>query len=300
MKLAGSTGTMSIPCGRCIGCRLDHSRDWAVRCMHELKATGENKSWFITLTYNNENLPPHGSLVKSDYQKFMKRLRKHYKSQIKFLHCGEYGEKLKRPHYHAILFGIEFDDLEVKTKRKSGYLSYYSKTLHDIWGKGFIDIGTVTFQSAAYVARYITKKVSGEAKDLHYCTGAVEESTGEIIKRQPEYMTVSNKSHRESQIKGRGGLGYRFYELYKHDMFNIGQVVMYNGEQSFQCRIPQYYRDCYKVDHPELFEEYKTKLLEIFRNKPTKDKSQSRLDVMNECDEQRFSKLIRSYEIDES
>ncbi len=147
---------VEIPCGRCIGCRLEYSRQWAMRCMHEASLYDNNCS--ITLTYDNENLPNDFSLNKRHFQLFMKSLRKKYApKKIRFYHCGEYGEENYRPHYHAIIFNHNFTDLDVLPSSSNNTL-YTSPTLTDIWGKGLTQVGTVTFESAAYVARYITKK----------------------------------------------------------------------------------------------------------------------------------------------
>jgi len=100
---------MSIPCGQCIGCRLERSRQWALRCVHEAALYQDN--CFITLTYNDENLPKTQTLVLEDVQKFWKRLRKHFKTkQIRYYLAGEYGELTLRPHYHACVFGFDFKD----------------------------------------------------------------------------------------------------------------------------------------------------------------------------------------------
>ncbi len=135
-----------IACGRCIGCRIDRSRQWAVRCMHESTLHEENS--FITLTYAPKHLPANGSLSsgkRSHLQLFFKRLRKAiYPILIRYYACGEYGEELSRPHYHALIFGYEFPDKELwKTIR--GNKIYESKMLESLWGMGFCSIGDVTF-----------------------------------------------------------------------------------------------------------------------------------------------------------
>lgn len=139
---------ITIPCGQCIGCRLERSRQWAMRCVHESKLYTYNS--FITLTYNNESLPANGSLDKTHYQKFMKRFRKqHPKKTIRFYMCGEYGDQTLRPHYHAIIFNHHFDDRKHHNTIKGNKL-YKSDILQETWGKGHCLIGDVTFESAAY------------------------------------------------------------------------------------------------------------------------------------------------------
>lgn len=154
-----------VPCGQCLGCRLERSRQWAVRCMHE--ASLYDRNCFITLTYDDDNLPADRSLHYSHFQLFMKRLRKAHGDGIRFYMCGEYGEKKGRPHYHACLFNFNFDDLTLWQERRGTKL-YRSKSLERLWPYGFSTVGGVTFQSAAYVARYIMKKVTGDRAPDHY------------------------------------------------------------------------------------------------------------------------------------
>lgn len=186
--------------------------------MHEL-------STFVTLTYDDENLPESGSLVKSHYQSFMKRLRKFHGAPIRFFHCGEYGETTRRPHYHAILFGIDFADKKTHSKNAQGDQIYTSETLAKIWGKGHCWIGSVTDKSAAYVARYIMKKVTGEQANAHY--ESLNLSTGEIYRLTPEYITMSN----------RPGIGYTWFEQYAQDVFPSDTVIT-NGKETLP---PKYY-----------------------------------------------------------
>lgn len=186
--------------------------------MHEL-------STFITLTYNDENLPLGNTLVKAHFQSFMKRLRFHHGSKIRFFHCGEYGGKTDRPHYHAILFGIDFADKTKYSINAQGDQIYRSDTLDKIWGKGICMIGAVTDKSCAYVARYLLKKVTGEQAKQHY--QSVDLSTGEIIDRLPEYITMSN----------RPGIGYEWFRLFKSDIFPSDTVIT-KGKESLP---PAYY-----------------------------------------------------------
>jgi hypothetical protein len=186
-----------LPCGQCIGCRLDRSRDWALRCVHEAQLHDDN--CFITLTYSPENLPPDGGLVKSDFQKFMKRLRKKYDGKrIRYYMCGEYGDRNNRPHYHAILFGMNFDDWTFLFNSPGGEPIYTSPELEKIWGLGYVTIGKVTFESAAYVSRYIMKKINGAKADeidpetdlKHYQRIDIY---GEIKDVHPEYNAMSRR-----------------------------------------------------------------------------------------------------------
>ena len=151
-----------VPCGQCIGCRLAKSREWAARCVVEAKSHKTNM--FLTLTYDDAHFPEDGSLHYEHFQLFMKRMRKYFMSRfgqtLRFFMCGEYGDKLGRPHFHAIIFGVTFVDKKLWSIRRGNNL-YRSATLEKLWPFGFSSIGAVNFETAAYVARYVTKKITG-------------------------------------------------------------------------------------------------------------------------------------------
>lgn len=154
---------MYVPCGQCMECRIARRSEWMTRIMHELDAH-QGIGTFITLTYDDEYLAEN-SLQKADLVNFWKRLRKYYEpKKIRYYACGEYGEKNKRPHYHAIIFGLSLVDLEVVYKNKN----MISPILNKIWTYGYNVCGTVTTDSAQYVAGYIEKKLTGEAGKNEY------------------------------------------------------------------------------------------------------------------------------------
>jgi hypothetical protein len=213
---------MSVPCGQCIGCRLERSRQWAVRCMHE--ASEHQDSCFVTLTYSDENMPHGGSLTHRHFQKFMKRLRKKTPGRMRFFMCGEYGPLLDRPHYHALLFGRSFYD-QVKTGiSESGEDVFMSPELASIWKLGICTVQAVTFKSAAYVSRYACKKVTGEQAEEHYKR---VDATGQEYQVEPEYARMSN----------RPGIGARWYERFGNEVFPQDFVVM----EGRKVRPPSYY-----------------------------------------------------------
>lgn len=193
--------SLSLPCGQCVGCRLERSRQWATRCVHEASLYEDN--CFVTLTYDDEHLPKDGGLVLEDFQLFMKRLRKKYGKGVRYYHCGEYGEQFKRPHYHALLFNHDFRDKKFFSER-NGNRVFTSDTLSGLWKKGFSVIGDVTFESAAYVARYVMKKVTG---------GPAKEFYGE---RRPEYSTMSR----------RPGIGKAWFDKYRGDVYPADRVII--------------------------------------------------------------------------
>ncbi|AXH74125.1 MAG: replication initiator protein [Microviridae sp.] len=188
---------LKVPCGQCVGCRLERSRQWAIRCVHE--ASLHKKNCFITLTYNDEHLPENSSLDYRVFQLFMKRLRKKYGDNIRFYMCGEYGENFGRPHFHACLFNHDFSDKKLwKTVNKMPL--FRSAELEELWPFGFSSIGSVTFESAAYVARYIMKKITGEAAEKHY-TFRRPFNRGDILPPSRIYQNVSETRSRRRVVR---------------------------------------------------------------------------------------------------
>lgn len=145
-----------LPCGKCEGCLIERSRQWASRCIKESQNYPEN--CFLTLTYDNNHLPENNSLVKRDLQLFIKRLRKQISpARVRYFGCGEYGSLGLRPHYHLILFGYDFKDLVFRIENNRSFTE--SKMLKSLWKYGFVSVGKVSFESCAYVARYCMKKL---------------------------------------------------------------------------------------------------------------------------------------------
>jgi hypothetical protein len=228
---------LTLPCGQCLGCRIMKSAEWATRICHEASLHEDNV--FITLTYNAENCPPDGGLIKKDFRDFMKRLRKHthvpnpydkkterdkwdefhVKNSIRFYHCGEYGDRNNRPHYHAIIFGYNFDDWLYLFDSDHGVPIYTSPTLEKLWGFGYVTVGEVSYESAAYVSRYVIKKLNGKLKDqVNEETGLkpyerYNDFTGEIHEVSPEYSTMSRGRRPD------GGIGYRWITKYTSDVY---------------------------------------------------------------------------------
>jgi len=237
---AVATMPLTLPCGRCTGCRLDRAKAWALRCAHE--ATLWPCSSFLTLTYAPEHLPPGGTLQKSDFQKFMKRLRKHLGGKrVSYYMCGEYGSKGDRPHYHCILFGEDFLFDRTAISKKRGVTLWRSPTLDRIWGLGFASIGSVSFQSAAYVARYCMKKVTGDAAAEHYARVDVE--TGEIYQVVPEFNQMSLKP----------GIGRGWFDAYSEDVYPDDFCIV----EGRKVRSPRYYDRLLEASNPGLLEQVK-------------------------------------------
>lgn len=243
------------PCGKCIGCKLEQSRQWAVRCVHESKMHEENS--FLTLTYNNENLPDDGSISKRHLQLFIKRLRKSLpEKRIRYYGCGEYGERFRRPHYHVIIFGHDFQDKEIfkagikrwKNRFQTGidHTIYTSENLQKIWKKGFSSIGTVSFESAGYVARYCTKKITGKMAESHY--------NG----RTPEFALMSR----------RPGIGKPWLDKFRSDVYPKDYFTL----RGIKMQPPLYYDSQLKKEDNELYEKIK-----LIRSKHPREECKKRL-----------------------
>lgn len=239
-----------LPCGHCEGCLLERSRQWAVRCMHEAQLWERN--CFITLTY--EETPPWNSLRHKDFQKFMKRFRRRCQGHgvykvtkkngaivdtypIRFYMAGEYGTHGGRPHYHACIFNYAFEDLEFLRRTNSGSNLYRSPLLESLWPYGFSSVGDVTFESAAYVARYVMKKMNQEENTKGQ---VIDWETGEVMPRDPEYNKMSLKP----------GIGANFIDKYRSDVFPHDYVVV-NGHKA---KPPRYYFKRLEEQAPDLYE----------------------------------------------
>lgn len=254
----GAVPYMVIPCGKCVGCRMEYSRQWANRCMLELEY--HDSAYFVTLTYNDYHVPrvyypdPETgeaqlalSLCKRDVQLFMKRLRDHFPDDnIRFFMCGEYGPSSWRPHYHLILFGLHLNDLVYAgTRRGNNY--YKSSALERVWSRkqeipnllgdtcvtpltsmGFVEVGEVTWNTCAYTARYIMKKLKGPESEFY-----------ERFNLVPPFVLMSRKP----------GIARQWYDDHPdytdYDFINIKTP---QGGRKF--RAPQYFGKLHDVQYP--------------------------------------------------
>lgn len=269
---------VELPCGQCIGCRLDRSRQWAIRCVHEASLYENN--CFITLTYNDENLPKDNSLCVEHFQLFMKKLRKKYGKGIRYFHCGEYGENFGRPHYHACIFNFDFRDKKVLKTLQDGTNYYVSEKLNELWEYGFTMIGDVTFESAAYVARYITKKITGKNAFEHY--NKINYETGEIIaERRPEYVTMSRKP----------GIGKPWLDKFSTDVYPEDYIVL----RGKKLKPPKYYNAQYEKVYPSDYEKIKNRRI-VNAKKHFYNNTRDRLTVRETIQKYKFNLLKRNYE----
>lgn len=253
-RLPGGDGQV-LPCGQCRGCRARSAREWSMRCMHEASLHEEN--CFVTLTYDDAHLPKDGSLDAPDprreycgaFGNFMKRLRKEISPRkVRYYHVGEYGEVNGRPHYHALLFGWSPSDKKLFTVRK-GFSVFTSDLLRATWGDGLHEVGSVTQQSASYVARYLKKRITGSWAKAKYG------------KRAPEYGTMSRNP----------GIGAGWIDKYRCEVYPVDSVVV---RGTFQ-KPPRYYDDRVGEVAPELLDGVK-----LCRYSSRRKENEGRLAVM--------------------
>lgn len=233
--------------------------------MHEAQLHDHN--CFVTLTIDNDHLPSDRSLSVRTHQLFIKKLRKKFGNGIRYYLCGEYGDRFGRPHYHALLFNHDFRDKLFWKKSPSGENLYRSSDLEKIWTEGFSSIGSVTFESAAYVSRYIMKKRTGKDAKDHYILkdeagNCITDSNGNIIHRLPEYTAMSRAK----------GIGYDWYTRFNGDVYPSDEIIL----QGRKYRPPKYYDRLYQELHPEDMEIIKIKRQEA-ANKHAANNTTARL-----------------------
>lgn len=216
---------MTVPCGKCVSCRVAKAREWATRMLHERDQY--EKSVFITLTYNDQHIPKNQSINKEEVQRFIKRLRKKVKLKLKYYACGEYGDQSERPHYHAIIFNIGIKDTQI---------------IKDAWQeKGHVYVGTVTYDSARYVADYIQKKYAGRTSEVPPDA------------RQRPFMLSSQ------------GIGKEYALNNKEQLTDMLSCTVYGKNVG----MPRYYKKILKIDEQLLIDAAKERQKEL-RNKYVK------------------------------
>lgn len=214
-----------VPCQQCMGCRLAYSLSWGLRCMHEKSL--HKMSSFVTLTYDDNNLPEDGSLNKDHHRQFMYRLREHiYRKAglkgIRFYMAGEYGSITNRPHYHYLFFNLDFLDKKFHKVTRSGENLYKSPLLDKLWPFGHNMIGAVTLESCCYVARYIVDKMKGEKAEAWY------------MGRTPEFTCKSTKP----------GIAREWYVKFGKHAHESGDFAVMNGKR---VKMPRYYDNQYEL-----------------------------------------------------
>lgn len=276
-KAAPGLVGFQFPCRKCLPCRLNNAAEKAIRCVHEAQMHDGNI--FLTLTYDAEHLESD-KLIYKDFQLFMKSLRKRKetkvkesslyllsneqerkelleKSKITYMVTGEYGEKNKRPHWHAIIFNYYPEDAQVLRESETGETVYTSKELVKLWKRGMLEFGSVTMESAGYVARYAAKKlVHGKDQEHDY---------------HPLHKTSS-----------RRGIGNSWIQKHWKHVFGNGFVVLPNGQQT---KIPRYYVDWLKKNMPEEYFHYvrdvREKIIQKAEKKARKEEMEYLTEIFN-------------------
>lgn len=243
---------IEIPCGNCLQCRIDYTKQWADRCMLEMK--NHESSYFLTVTYDDDHVPKSGtkqfdsdtgeyiglkydgecmSLRKKDLQDFFKRLRKNSKQKIRYYACGEYGDDTCRPHYHIIAFGLKLDDLVPLGNPNQRGCYYSSKLLDECWPNGKIIVAEATYETCAYTARYVMKKLKGKSADFY-----------KLYDIEPEFVVMSR----------RPGIGREFYDDNKRKFIDYSSIAVGDSNGSHNIKPSRYFKSLLEIDFPEEWE----------------------------------------------
>lgn len=293
-----------IPCGKCIGCRLEYSREWANRGYLESKLWEQN--YFVTLTYDEEHLPMmeevedengftytndgewKGTLKPKDLHDFMHDLRQHMKREykqdgIRFMACGEYGEEGERPHYHLILFNLNLPTETFFEPRIINKNTYFRNTIIEkCWKKGISNISEADWNNIAYTARYITKKINGKESSEHYA----------MMGQEKEFFRVSRMP----------GIGEGYYQQHKEEIYARDEIIIKNTTGTIATKPPKYFDKLYEEEEPEKFKKIKekrkrlAKRSEIFKDETFSTGRLEHLEIEERTKEEKTQKLIRAIE----
>lgn len=232
----------------------------------------------VNLTYDNEHLPKNYSVSKTELQLFLKRLRKSLEPQkIRYFACGEYGDQTLRPHYHLLIFNYRPTDLKYYKTSKSGHPIFTSESLSKIWTYGHADLGSVTYQSAGYIARYAMKKLSGENERTADYYTRQHPLTGTFHTVEPEFCLSSR----------RPGLGSTWFDKFKSDCFPADYIIV-DGKRH---PVPTYYSKKLEEEEAKPFKRAR-------KAQQVKDKANStpeRLKVREQVLASKISTLKREY-----
>lgn len=252
-----STGELiepiQLPCGKCIGCRLDYSRVWADRCVLESLSYDPDRCWFVTLTYDDNsivnekrslvNSKGYLSLYPKDVQDFLKRLRITWQrrygcEKIRFFMCGEYGSTSARPHYHLLIYNLPIPDLKYYKANVDGDILYNSDEIESLWGLGYVVIGKFEWKTAAYTARYVLKKFKGKTKEE-------TEEYYNSLDLVPEYTRCSRNP----------GIGRDYLDSHVDDVYMRDEIILPGGRVA---KPPKYYDKIVKDYDPDLISRVKS------------------------------------------
>lgn len=272
---------VKIPCGKCIGCRLDYSRQWANRCMLEAQYHPEGTCWFFTITYNDKYVPkvvtqdpetgksvPAYTLRKRDFQLFMKRLRKAFSDdRIRFFAAGEYGSETFRPHYHAVIFGLHLVDLEPWSKSKNFQL-FTSKSIAKIWSmcynknmesslckEGYASLAPESFEEEGKVyepyGRIVISPCTWET-----CAYTARYTAKKSNTLYPEFFERFGLQAPFTLMSRRPGIGRQYYEDHP-DLFDYRYINVSGEDGGIKFTAPRYFDRLLEKENPVLLETLK-------------------------------------------
>lgn len=259
-----------VPCGQCIGCQEAYSKQWAVRCMLEASQFDSSTNFFLTLTYDDANLPRgveivnkdtgeikvvDGCLVKKHIQDFIKRLRFHFQDKyhhtgIRVFYCGEYGGQTGRCHFHCILFNcpIPQDNLKIFKVTKENNIIWTCDEIEKLWNKGFISLAEVNWDTCAYTARYCLKKVRGKiSQDYYFEQGKTPEFTGMSL---------------------RPAIGSNFFDQHFQEIYENDEMIIKGHKEKIQpIKPPKYYDKKFQAMFPDRYDALVVKRKQTMCNK---------------------------------
>lgn len=276
-----SGASAKIPCRKCLPCMLNRAQNWSTRMLHELQM--HDCAEFVTLTYNDQNLPEYRDLRQKDMQNFFKRLRRKYPSNnIRYVYCGEYGDNTSRPHYHAIVYGLKLTDKKLHDYNNRHEPRYTSQELAELWSHGDCLTGEVTADSCKYVARYMLKDAeSGLWKDDY---ADVDSVTGEIYLRQKPFARYSLNP----------AIGKTWFDKYKTDVFPRDEIILKTKSGYKPHPVPDYYLRLLERESAELAEQIKQKRIAKLTTKQARaEQKPARLAVKEKVLRARLKESLR-------
>lgn len=199
---------LQLPCGTCIGCRQNRAMHWALRC--HLEAQNHLDTCVTTLTYDDHYLPP--TIRRADLQLWLKRLRKNRK--IRYYACGEYGEQFGRPHYHAILFGLNAE----------------TKSIDNAWQRGITRTDNASIEAINYITSYTAKKAGWyiNRKRLNR-EERLDPETGELYTWEAPFQIMSRRP-------GLGSHAKRYYQSW----------ALYAISNGTKLNVPRFYKTAWE------------------------------------------------------
>ena len=267
-----------LPCRKCIGCGIDRKRDWSVRGIHE--AQMHHESQFLTLTYDDQNVPDGHNLDFQHLTEFWREIRRDAPEAIRYMAAGEYGGQTSRPHFHAIAFGLAAPDRQVWGRNNRGEMLYTAESIQKYWPHGRVVVADVTYETCGYVAGYMLKDTRTMDKDKSRPYTVIDSKTGietERVKPKGRYST-------------RPGIGASWFEKYHGDCFPKGNVHIIKNGKAQTVPVPEYYWRLLERMDPQMYADLKAERQEVAKSdKVFFDNTQKRRNVKAEVREAKMS-----------